>query len=219
MECWKKLIVYLSCKIYLLLYFWIFIVVWATVNYSVPGLFTAGTILPVYMYIRYVDNRKVVEFLKLDKSRLISGYLWGSVLSAILITIIAAKIHFQGEGTFYYQWELKDILSIVVIASIVEEVFFRGFLMQKLMESTSFNIANILVTIFFVLIHFPSWIADNLAISDIANGLIYLTGFSWLLGYIFKCSQSLWTPIIMHATNNLINLSTITIQYTSYFSP
>ncbi|GBG58241.1 CAAX amino protease [Sporomusaceae bacterium FL31] len=204
---------YLRARAYLLLYIWVFIIVWLTVRYSLSGLFTLGTIIPVYLYVKYIDIRQPFEFLKLDKKNLISGYLWGIVLAASFAAILIMKVHYWGQGNIYYDWPMMDVVNIVIIASLVEEIFFRGFLLQKFMEATSFAKANIMVTLLFVTLHFPVWISDGLNALEIGESLVYLTGFSWVLGYVFNCSNSLWTPIILHAANNFFKLATISIQY------
>lgn len=204
---------YLRDRAYLLLYIWVFIIVWLTVRYSLSGLFTLGTIIPVYLYVKYIDIRQPLEFLKLDKKNLISGYLWGIVLAASFTVILIMKVHYWGQGNIYYDWPMMDVVNIVIVASLVEEIFFRGFLLQKFMEATSFAKANIMVTLLFVTLHFPVWISDGLNALEIGESLVYLTGFSWVLGYVFNCSNSLWTPIILHAANNFLKLATISIQY------
>ncbi|QJW48755.1 CPBP family intramembrane metalloprotease [bacterium BFN5] len=85
--------------------------------------------------------------------------------------------------------------------------------MQKLMEATSFAKANIMVTLLFVTLHFPVWLSEGVNTVKIAESLVYLSGFGWVLGYVFHCSNSLWTPIILHAANNYFKLATISLQY------
>jgi membrane protease YdiL (CAAX protease family) len=204
---------YLRARAYLLLYIWVFMMVWLTVRYSLSGLFTLGTIIPVYLYVKYIDIRQPLEFLKLDKKNFIAGYLWGIVLAASFTAILAIKVHYWGQGNIYYDWPIIDVVNIVVIASLVEEIFFRGFLLQKFMETASFTNANIMVTLLFATLHFPVWLSDGLSVLEIGESLIYLAGFSWLLGYVFHCSNSLWSPIILHAANNYFKLATISIQY------
>jgi membrane protease YdiL (CAAX protease family) len=202
-------------KAYLLLYCWVFAIVWATVHYSLTGIFTIGTILPVYGYLRCIDSKQPVQFLKLDRDNLIAGSVWGGILAGTFFIILAMKVYVDGQGPIYYHWPLMDIINIVIGASLVEEIFFRGFLLQKLMETTNFAKANIVATLLFALLHFPVWLADGLTIGELSESLLYLLGFSWVLGYSFHCSQSLWTPIILHAANNYFKLATISVQYLS----
>lgn len=203
----------LRTRAYLLLYIWVFLMVWLTVRYSLSGLFSLGTVIPVYLYVRYVDIRQPLKFLKLGQENLIAGYLWGMIVTVAFTAILVIKVHYWGQGNIYYDWPMLDVVNIVIVASVVEEIFFRGFLLQKFMEATSFAKANIMVTLLFVTLHFPVWLSDGLNAVEIGESLVYLTGFSWLLGYVFNCSNSLWTPIILHAANNFLKLATISIQY------
>jgi len=213
---WMKEEVY--SKQYLFLYVWVFIVVWLNVTFSVTGTFLLGVIGPVYLYIKYVDVRQPVRYLKLADEKASTGILYGIGISLMLAAFISLKISFLGSGNIYLDWPVTDLLNIVITASLVEEIFFRGFLLQKLMETVEFNKANIFVTILFVILHFPCWLADGLSISDFIGSSGYLLGFSWLLGYVFKCSQSLWTPIVLHAANNYVKLITIGVEYANVVS-
>jgi uncharacterized protein len=83
------------------------------------------------------------------------------------------------------------ILTTIVVAPIVEELLFRGFLQKILEESWEDITKAILVTsLFFALIHLnPYWIVQ-----------IYLLGM--LLGYLSWRTNSIIPGIILHGLNN-----------------
>ena len=83
------------------------------------------------------------------------------------------------------------ILTTVIVAPVVEEILFRGFLQKVLEESWEDITKAILVTsLFFALIHLnPYWIVQ-----------IYLLGM--LLGYLSWRTNSIIPGIILHGLNN-----------------
>ena len=84
-----------------------------------------------------------------------------------------------------------NLLVIAIIPAIGEELFFRGYLQQKLIKwNRSPHIGIIITAILFSIIHFQF------------SGLIPRFILGVLLGYIFYWSSSLWIPIIAHFVNN-----------------
>jgi len=83
------------------------------------------------------------------------------------------------------------ILTTIIVAPLVEEMLFRGFLQKVLEESWEDITKAILVTsLFFALVHLnPYWIVQ-----------IYLLGM--LLGYLSWRTNSIIPGIILHGLNN-----------------
>lgn len=87
------------------------------------------------------------------------------------------------------------ILSIAVMASVVEEVVFRGIILKRLMSMPmNFHIANLIQALLFGLIHFNMLQSAYAFLIGIAFGLVYAK---------FK---TIWAPIIMHTTFNLLTV-------------
>lgn len=87
-------------------------------------------------------------------------------------------------------------LLVVLLAPIIEEILFRGFLQKFLEESWRDVTRAILITsLFFALIHFnPYWIIQ-----------IYFLGLA--LGYLAWYTGSIIPPIILHTFNNAYALT------------
>ncbi len=83
------------------------------------------------------------------------------------------------------------ILTTAIVAPIVEEILFRGYLQKVLEESWEDITKAILVTsLFFALVHLnPYWVVQ-----------IYLLGF--VLGYLSWRTNSIIPGIILHGLNN-----------------
>ena len=90
-------------------------------------------------------------------------------------------------------WMLPRILAGVILVPIVEELFFRGYLLKRLLDKHSAVIAILVSTLLFALIHLPDYIqAFNASVGGIVAGILY-----------FK-SKRIVIPILFHITWNLI---------------
>jgi membrane protease YdiL (CAAX protease family) len=88
----------------------------------------------------------------------------------------------------------------VLFVGILEEIPFRGFLLQKLQNRTGFLTANIITTVMFIVIHYPIWVSTG---TNILQTSLALSFISFILGYLFKEFDSLWLPIICHSVFNM----------------
>ncbi len=82
------------------------------------------------------------------------------------------------------------IFSAFIIAPIVEEIVFRGFIMQGLMKYISPLSAILITSIVFSILHF-----EFLSIIP-----IFIIGS--MLGWIYYKQKSLWGALMFHAINN-----------------
>lgn len=83
-------------------------------------------------------------------------------------------------------------ISLVIVAPITEEFFFRGMLLRGMLKNHNYKIALISSAIMFGLIHF--------------NPIMMLPAMiiGFFLGWIFILTGSLWCCFFCHAVNNLI---------------
>ena len=101
-------------------------------------------------------------------------------------------------------WGLTyGLISAVLLAPVVEEIVFRGFLFQSYLRRFGFGLAMILSTVLFVSIHYYG-IYGSLSVAFFGLGACAL----------YRATGSLWTAIIFHAlTNGLITLSSWPLYY------
>lgn len=93
----------------------------------------------------------------------------------------------------HYVWA---IAIIGVLTGVAEEFAFRGFLLRHLIRTTGKTWLAILMSgIVFALLHF-----NYLQI-------IPLIAFGIALGMIFVLTKSVWLGIVLHASNNIINIT------------
>ena len=101
-------------------------------------------------------------------------------------------------------WGLASgILSAVILAPVVEEIVFRGFLFQSYLRRLGFVLAMVLSTVLFVVIHYYG-----------VYGSISVAFFGLGACALYRATGSLWTAIVFHGlTNGLITLSMWPLYY------
>lgn len=87
-----------------------------------------------------------------------------------------------------------EFIRVIILAPILEEVFFRKILFNGLLKKYSFLISVIVSSLFFALIHIPNWL--NLIPSFI---------FGIICCLIYIKTKNILYPIIFHFTGNLIS--------------
>ncbi|MFZ0545602.1 MAG: type II CAAX endopeptidase family protein, partial [Candidatus Promineifilaceae bacterium] len=161
-------------------------------------------VVPVFLYLRYVDKTSSLQYLKLTtnlKTAVLASIgviLVGVVWQVVLLAVKADQ--FSGEITFW------GLFNGVIVPPINEEILMRGFILTKLREVTTFWKANIITSLVFVAIHWPGWnlLFDN-KLDWMLKTSVSIFILSLLLGYLVRKTDSLWPSIVLHAVNNLIS--------------
>ena len=121
--------------------------------------------------------------------------LWGFVLVLITGIVIEPVLNLFPESflELLNQMGAKggwSVLMLVVLAPIMEEVLFRGILLESVRSKYSSGRAIVVSALMFGVIH----IIPQQVVNAFVIGLI--------LGYIYVRTESLWPVIIIHALNN-----------------
>ena len=162
-------------------------------------------VAPVFLFLKFVIGEKPISFLKLD-ANIKTGVLWGVIAGICYAALVIARIILTGGNFNPRHVPLEAWFTAVTAATLIEEIAFRGFLLQLFERVMNFWTANVLTAFLFVAIHFPGWIildiAPLLPNKLMAMAEIFFLGL--LLGFLFKRAQSLWACVVLHATNNLL---------------
>jgi hypothetical protein len=124
------------------------------------------------------------------------GLLVGAYMIIVVHNLIMSYIGFitQGEAIFQFFGRLENPLAFilvgVVMAPVIEEIFFRGFLFNGFRQHLGWNKAALLSALFFSLAHLQ------------LVTLIPTFILGYLLAYLFHKSNSLWPGIILHFSVN-----------------
>ncbi len=164
---------------------------------------------PVLVYLRYVERASILAFLKINKPR--ENTSWVLLVAGALFVgwyLLLDSVIWDGRvGGTGFALVLFTVLSP---ATLVEEIYFRGFLLNKFWQVTGFWQANLASSSLFTLIHFPGWYAlgnfsSPLVIADALGILVFGTVFGWAM----KWTGSLWPAYALHALNNLLSIAVL----------
>lgn len=162
--------------------------------------------LPTYFYLVYVEKMRPFSFLKLNRS--IKAGLNYVILSIIFLTMLSLNNQYQLLNYINFNPFLSITIWIdaIILAAFMDEIIFRGVILQKLILLTTFKQANILSTLLFVFIHFPKWFSvSHFSHFNLIGSINFIFWFGLLMGYVFRKSNSLWPCIWIHLANNFIS--------------
>jgi membrane protease YdiL (CAAX protease family) len=123
------------------------------------------------------------------------GIAWGIVLigsCAILIVLSTNVRHAPGRG---FPW--LELMTIFVPAAVHEELLFRGYPFQKLLQWNR-AFAYLFVAFVFAALH-----VGNTAVTFLGLTNVFLGGV--LLGLAYEGTRHLWFPIGLHLAWNLMS--------------
>jgi len=135
------------------------------------------------------------------------GILVGVLVSAVILLIYVAVLYgygrYSGKSLIFNGLSLPFILVQLMLVALPEEVFFRGFLQQKLGNTVKGVIA---VSFLFALAHFVTLCLTGDGFS--VCGQAVLTFFpSLVMGYLYMKTGTLWASIVFHFLANIVHIS------------
>ena len=170
---------------------------------------------PLWLWLKQSENEKFLSCLSLDDN-MSKGLAWGLCAGSLQITFnLARLLWFNGlTPDLALAKLLPALVTSLTIATFVEEIAFRGFLLQCLARAWPFWVANIVSATLFVAIHFPGWVlAGDVPLLPgrlLPMCEIFMLGV--VNGWLLRRSGSLWAPILLHATNNAIAMALFTLN-------
>lgn len=164
------------------------------------GLTTLFTILLIIFFRRNVDRRPLFSRwfgITKRKTDFVTGALAGIVLIAIGAFILG---QFNMVEFYPGKLELTEFLQymgLFFVAALLEEVLFRGYILDNLLESTHPIVAVLISSVLFTLVHTQVFVQES--ILPALN--IFLAGILLSIPFIF--TKNLWFPLALHFTWNL----------------
>jgi uncharacterized protein len=121
---------------------------------------------------------------------------WGlNVIYGLFLSIFSLSIQ-QDYSTLFTDvssaWGI--MIGGAVVAPVVEEIIFRGFIFAGLRDRYGWKIAALISSLLFAVIHFQ----PTAVLPIVVLGLIF--------AYLYQRSGSIWPAIIMHLSSNAIAL-------------
>jgi len=153
-----------------------------------------SALIAVFVFRKLIDRKSLGSM-----GFHISGY-WSDALSGFLLALSILGIgsiilyfskHLQWTDIIFSGRDLFIELGMLLIVAFYEEMVFRGYILNNLMESFNKWIALIISAILFTLFHI-----DNPSINAIPFVNIFLAGI--LLGINYVYTRNLWFAILFH---------------------
>ncbi len=167
-------------------------------------------VLVPFLWYRLVNKyslKEIFRSIQLKKEQLDMSFLWG-VITAIIalgfVLIIGVILSVSGVADenasnikdLELLFSLPTILILITFQPIAEEIFFRGFLLDKLQKPLGKNPAIIVTSILFGVAH--------ISMGNVIPAII-ISVVALVLGYMVVKTKSLMTGIIAHVIFNIIS--------------
>jgi membrane protease YdiL (CAAX protease family) len=156
-------------------------------------------VAPVFLYLRYVDGVDPLRWLKL-KTDVRRGLIVAGLLTIANVFGSIARFGVPHLSADRITW--NSVIGTSFLVGFIEEIPYRGFMLQKFEERMNFWAANLLTSTLFLLIHVPGWIALHMLRADLAASIFF---FGVVMAVAFKYSRSLWAPILTHSANDFLS--------------
>ena len=172
-------------------------------------IFTFGSLIavliPTYIFVRYVDRRPWSTF----------GFAWSPrvgrdlILGIVLGGLFMGSLYAVGRLAGWYRPQgvaapLSAVLTVLTAGVILlpyaalEEVVFRGYILQRLRQRHGVAWALGVSSALFGLVHIANPGAQNSALPVLG---VLLAGL--YLGAAYLLTESLWLPVFLHTAWNL----------------
>jgi hypothetical protein len=164
-----------------------------------------------FLLVNNYNIRTMLDKLRLRSERIDDAFLWGVLAAAvmlIIVLIIGSALYSSGvvdEDTEISNIEdlagnlsIYSMVFIILFQSIGEEIFFRGFLMEKINSYAGEKMAIFVTAILFGLAHM-SYGKIYPVIMPMIMGII--------LGYIVFRTKNLYSAIIAHMLFNFTSFA------------
>ncbi len=93
----------------------------------------------------------------------------------------------------------------LLLPPLLEELFFRGFLMKELLALLPLSRAIALTSLLFAGIHLPSWLAHGATAQAIVTNAGEAFLFSAVACWLFAQTASVWPSTVFHVANNALS--------------
>ena len=135
----------------------------------------------------------------------LKAFIWWASFLVFCVATELTLYHFKLLEVKTHEFKILTssvrILGMVLLAPIAEELLYRGLFLSKLMSfKVNKHLSIFLLSILFVVVH--SFAFENTLMSKI--GIVQAFLDSTLFAYARLKTKSIYTPIIMHMTGNLI---------------
>lgn len=159
-----------------------------------------------YLFVAFVEKRPFLTAVQL-KGQLVRGLLVGLIGSLIPVLLLVLQVVLS-HRTLHVMVTIDTFFGAlpIVLAGLIEEIPFRGFLFKHFQHRMSLSTAMFLNAALFLCIHIPMWLSTGMKINDMIHTGIEIFLLALLLCVAVHLSKSLWSSIVIHTVNNILSL-------------
>jgi membrane protease YdiL (CAAX protease family) len=164
--------------------------------------------LPVVLYLRRFEPKGVIAGLGLRPPLGRRGLVRGGIVGLAYLLLLAGLSSVTGggnPGASLSSWLLTVPAACMLAVTVLEELFWRGFLLGQLARHTTSRRAQLTVALLFAGMHLPGWIgrggADPAVLVPMTI-MLFLLGV--VLGWVTRLSGSIHLAVLVHLGNNLL---------------
>ncbi len=136
------------------------------------------------------------------------GVLWGIAVTIVILLIYIAVLAgyglYAGKSLTFNKLSYSFVLIQLLLVALPEEVFFRGYLQQKLGNTVKGVIA---VSLLFALAHFVTLCLGGGHGLSVCSQAVLTFFPSLVMGYLYMSTGTLWASIIFHFLANIVHIS------------
>lgn len=152
----------------------------------------------IYFFRKFIDRKSIVTLgfsIKNRSKDIIFALVLGFIIMAFGFSILLIFGNLKIIALNFVPYVMFISLITLLTVSLIEEIIFRGYLLNNLMESINKYFALVIISVIFGLLH-------SLNVNFTIAGLINLTLFGILIGIPYIFNQNLWFPISFHLSWN-----------------
>ena len=127
-----------------------------------------------------------------------------TVAFLLVVTLFELAVREKCLSTVVFSQPLTLLLVSLQPGPLLEELFFRGFLMTELLDLLRLSRAVALSSLLFAGIHIVYWLTQGATAQAIATNAAACFAFSLLAGWLFAKTRSIWPSTCARIVNNLL---------------
>jgi membrane protease YdiL (CAAX protease family) len=203
-----------------------FFILWtlrATVFYAVDESITSPTlraafadllklvlwVLPAAAFAYWLRSARPAKYLGLSVLPSLRNWL---LCLAVTVSFLLAVTLFEftiGGKSFSgaRMASLAPVLALLQLAlsPLLEELLFRGLVMQELMTLLPTYLATMLTSLLFVGVHLPFWLSHGGLTQAMISNALGVFVFSLVACRLFARTGSIWPPTVAHIANSVLS--------------
>ncbi len=142
--------------------------------------------------------------LRWDRRGVLIGIAASIAVLLIYISVLAGYGLYSGKSLMFQRLSYTFILAQLLLVALPEEVFFRGFLQQRL-GNTLWGIAA--VSLLFAFGHFVTLCLGGGHGLSVCSQAVLTFFPSLVMGYLYMTTGTIWASVIFHFLANLVHIS------------